>query len=77
LIGTADRRRGYGMDDLVNHALVVMHELDRLLGRPHDMRRLARWRRVIDNSLYSERGREWVLNRWRRQTVLVDWSTPA
>lgn len=73
LIGTAYRRRGYTLDDLLNHALVVMHELDRLLGRPHDMTRLARWRDLVDNSLYSESGRARVLNRWRRQTTLRDW----
>ncbi len=73
LTGTAYRRRGYTLDDLLNHPLVVMHELDRLLGRPHDPSRLERWRRLVDNSLYSERGRERVLNRWRRQTTLLDW----
>jgi len=75
--GSAYRRRGYVMDDLINHPVTVMHELDRILGRPHDMARLARWRRLVDNSLYSERGRERVLNRWRRQASLVDWSKTA
>lgn len=77
LAGTAYQRRGYVMDDLVNHPLVVMHELDRLLDRPHDMTRLSRWREVVDNSLYSKKGRERILNRWRRQTVLTDWSKTA
>lgn len=77
LIGTSYQRRGYSLDDLLNHAVVVMHELDRLLDRPHDMARLARWRRLVDNSLYSQHGRDRILNRWRRQTVLVDWSKTA
>lgn len=70
-------RCGYALDDLLNHAGVVMHEIDRALGRPHVPRRLARWRRLVDNSLYSEAGRERVMNRWRRQNGLVDWAESA
>jgi hypothetical protein len=77
IAGSAYRRRGYTMDDLINHPITVMHELDRMLGRPHEMTRLARWRRLVDNSLYSERGRERVLNRWRRRAPLLDWSKTA
>ncbi|NYD41865.1 hypothetical protein [Nocardioides panaciterrulae] len=73
LAGTPYVRRGYTLDDLINHPLVAMHELDRLLDRPHDPSRLEHWRRLVDNSLYSVRGRERVLNRWRRQTTLRDW----
>jgi len=70
-------RRGYTLDDLLNHPVTVMHEIDRALDRPHDIRRLSVWRRLVENSLYSEAGRERVLNRWRRSTGLVDWRGPA
>lgn len=74
LAGTPYIRRGFVLDDLLNHPAVVMHEIDRALERPHLPRRLALWRRIVDNSLYSERGRERVMNRWRRQNGIVDWA---
>lgn len=77
LAGSDYERRGFTLDDLLNHALVVMHEIDRDLGRPHRLARLSRWRRLVENSLYSEVGRQRVLNRWRRQTGVVDWSRTA
>jgi hypothetical protein len=70
-------RRGYALDDLLNHPAVVMHEIDRALDRAHRPRRLARWRRMVDNSLYSDAGRARVMNRWQRQNGFVDWSATA
>ena len=70
-------RRGFTLDDLLNHALVVIHEIDRDLGRPHKLSRLTRWRKLVENSLYSEVGRRRVLNRWQRQMGVVDWSQSA
>lgn len=70
-------RRGFVLDDLINHASVVMHEIDRALGRPHDLRRLWRWQALVANSLYSETGRERMMNRWRRQNGIIDWSRTA
>ena len=70
-------RRGYVLDDLLNHPAAVMQELDRALDRPHDLRRLAVWRGLVENSLYAPRGRARVLNRWRRWCGLVDWNGPA
>jgi hypothetical protein len=75
--GSTFIRRGYTLDDLLNHPGVAMHELDRLLGRPHQQQRLRRWRRLVDHSMYSEQGRGRVLNRWRRQMGVVDWSRSA
>lgn len=75
--GTAYRRCGYTLDDLLNHPAVTMHEIDRALGRPHDPRRIGRWRRLVDNSLYSEIGRERLMNRWHRAMGVVDWSRTA
>jgi hypothetical protein len=54
-----------------------MHEIDRALGRRHVASRLRRWRRLVDNSVYSEAGRQRVMNRWRRQNGIMDWSQTA
>jgi hypothetical protein len=77
LTGSSYIRNGFSLDELLNHPLVLMHELDRILDRPHRLSRLRAWRRLVENSLYSEAGRERVLNRWRRVGGLVDWSKPA
>ncbi|WP_028644286.1 hypothetical protein [Nocardioides sp. URHA0020] len=70
-------RKGFVLDDLLNHAVVVMHEIDTALDRPHDLGRVRRWRRMVDNSMYSEVGRSRVMNRWRRLGGIVDWSGSA
>ena len=54
-----------------------MHELDRALERPHQLRRFRRWQRMVEQSLYSETGRERLMNRWHRETGVVDWSRTA
>jgi hypothetical protein len=77
LSDSAYRRHGYTLDDLLNFPTTVMHEIDRRLGRPHRMTRVRRWQRLVANSLYSDRGRERVLNRWRRQNGVIDWSNAA
>lgn len=77
LHGSPFVRRGFTLDDLLNHALIVMHEIDGALGRPHRMVRFRRWQRLVDQSLYSEAGRERLLNRWHRQMGVVDWSRKA
>jgi hypothetical protein len=74
LAGTPYVRRGFTLDDLLNHPAVVMHEIDRALGRPHQPDRLTMWKRIVDNSLYSTTGRERVMNRWRRQNGIIDWA---
>jgi hypothetical protein len=70
-------RRGYTQDELLNHPLVVMHEIDRALDRPHRLGRLTRWRALVENSLFSEVGRRRVMNRWNRLAGTVDWSRTA
>jgi hypothetical protein len=67
-------RRGFTLDDLTNHPAVTMHELDRALGRAHRTGALRTWRRMLDESLYSEAGRARLLNRWRRAMGAVDWA---
>jgi hypothetical protein len=70
-------RSGYTLDDLLNHPIVLMHELDRIVGRPHALRRVTRWRTVVDESLYGESGRMRVMNRWKRAIGVVEWPGTA
>jgi hypothetical protein len=77
LANTPFLRRGFTLDDLINHPAVVMHELDQICGRAHQQGRLRRWRRMVDHSLYSTNGRARVMNRWRREMGTVDWSRTA
>lgn len=77
LLAAGYTRHGYTLDDLLNHPAALMQEVDRALGRAVDLRRLRRWRRLVQNSLYSEAGRERVMNRWRRQHGIIDWSRTA
>lgn len=77
LAQTSYDRRGFTLDDLLNHPAVVMHELDRDLGRRHDARRLRRWRVLVEQSMYSEAGLRRIRNRWQRQMGVVEWSRTA
>ena len=76
-LGTSYRRRGFTLDDLLNHPAAVMHELDRVLDRQHDPARLRRWGALVAGSLYSEAGRQRLLNRWQRAVGVVDWRAAA
>lgn len=75
--GTSYQRRGFVLDDLLNHAVVLMHELDRVMARPHSLVRIRAWRALVAESMFSERGRARVMNRWRRQMGGPDWSGTA
>ena len=70
-------RKGFTLDDLLNHAAVTMHEVDRALGRPHDPRRLEAWRALVAESLYSEIGRQRIMNRWHRSMGARTWVAAA
>ncbi|GAA1773172.1 hypothetical protein GCM10009795_019100 [Nocardioides hankookensis] len=70
-------RKGFTLDDLVNHPAVVMHEIDAALDRTHDLTRLRRWKGIVANSMYSADARDRVMNRWRRLSGLVDWTGSA
>lgn len=76
-MGTSYRRRGFTLDDLLNQAATVMHELDRVLDRPHDPARLRRWRALLEGSTYSEAGRQRLVNRWQRSVGVLDWRSAA
>lgn len=70
-------RRGFTLDDLLNHPLVAMHEIDRDLARPHVVQRVEDWRELVRESLYSAVGRQRVMNRWQRAMGITDWSRIA
>ncbi|WP_460852085.1 hypothetical protein [Nocardioides montaniterrae] len=74
---TPYRRNGFTLDDLLNHPAVVMDELDRLLDRTRDRRRLRRWKTLVEESLYSEAGRSRLVNRWARAMGVIEWSKTA
>lgn len=71
--GSGYVRKGFTLDDLLNHAAVTMHEIDRALGRPHRSRRLTVWRTMVTESLYSEAGRRRLLDRWNREMGVRQW----
>lgn len=71
------KRSGFTLDDLLNHPAVLMHELDRLVGRRHRMARLSRWKAMVNESLYSEAGRARVMNRWKRAIGVNEWARTA
>jgi hypothetical protein len=77
LAGTAYVRRGFGPDDLVNHPLVMLAEIDRALGRRHQPRRIDLWRRWVAESTLSTGGRRRLMNRWLRLSGITDWSRTA
>lgn len=62
--GTDYVRRGYTTDDIVNHPLVVLAEIDRFLERRHRTQRADRWRAWVARSSYTEAGRARLHNRW-------------
>ena len=64
LAGTPYVRRGYTKDDLLNHDMDVLKEVDGLLGRDHDPARLKAWRRLVEDSCLTRAGRDRVANRW-------------
>lgn len=74
---TAIVRRGYVADDLLNHPLAMLQEMDRELGREHRPSRLHLWRRWVTESSYSDAGRRRLQNRWLRRSTLIDWSQTA
>lgn len=70
-------RRGYTLDDMISHPLVMLQELDRALGRPHRASRLTAWRRLVAESSYTPAGRNRLQNRWLRAAGGPDWARTA
>ncbi|WP_134739225.1 hypothetical protein [Nocardioides sp. 503] len=76
-LGATYVRRGFTLDDLLNHPATTMHEIDRALGRAHRSARLTRWRVLVSNSMYSDSCRRRLLLRWQRATGVIDWFAVA
>ena len=70
-------RRGFDSTDLHTYPMQLLQELDRIVGRRHDPRRLDRWLRLWAASTYSVAGRRRLRNRWLRPTGSNDWSRTA
>ncbi len=77
LAGSPFVRRGFTADDLLNHDLVVLAEIDRAIGRPFRPRRIAPWRRLVAQSSHSAEGRARLQHRWNRTMGLLEWSQTA
>jgi hypothetical protein len=75
--GTVYTRNAYTLDDLLNQPTSTLHELDRMLGRDHDLSRLRRWRRLVEHSMYTPATRTRMMNRWRRLSGVVEWPGTA
>ncbi|WP_299055004.1 hypothetical protein [uncultured Nocardioides sp.] len=57
-------RRAYTLPELLDRPVVVMAELDRLLGRTTHLRRLQLWRSLVAHSAYTPAGRARLRSRW-------------
>lgn len=58
-------RRGYTSRDLLERPDGILREIDASLGRSHDRTRLDDWWRLLDDSLFTPRGRRRLAARWR------------
>lgn len=70
------QRRGYTAADLLSSPLATLAEIDALLGRPHDPRRVSNWRQWVARSCYSETGRARIAHRWRKEAA-IHWARTA
>ena len=77
LTATPYVRRGYTADDLINHPLACLRDVDEALGRRHRASRVATWRHWLAESTYTPEGRARLQNRWWRRTGIADWARTA
>lgn len=70
-------RRGFTARDLLHHDLVVLAELDRVVGRRPDPSRIGAWRRLVAMSSHSDEGRARLHHRWKRAMGVTEWSRTA
>lgn len=70
-------RRGFVLPDLTRHPAVTMAELDRAMGRRFSRSRLDDWRRLIEESLWSDAGVTRLPHRWIHRPGDTDWSRTA
>jgi hypothetical protein len=66
LISAKFERYGFTSRQLLTGGAGIIADVDRLLGRPWDPRRLAAWNHLIEHSLYGRTGRARAYQHWRR-----------
>ena len=66
LISAKFERYGFTSRQLLKGGAGIIADVDRLLGRPWDPRRLAAWNQLIEHSLYGRAGRARAYQHWRR-----------
>ncbi len=65
LIGIGVERCGYTPPEVLSGGRDIIASADRVLGRPWDSDRLARWNALVDDSLWGVGGRARVRRRWK------------
>ena len=66
LLSAKFERYGFTSRQLLKGGAGIIADVDRLLGRPWDPRRLAAWNQLIEHSLYGRAGRARAYQHWRR-----------
>jgi len=66
LISANFERFGFTSRQILKGGAGIIADVDRLLGRPWDPRRLAAWNQLIEHSLYGRAGRARAYQHWRR-----------
>lgn len=66
LVETDWQRMGFTSAQLLHDGASIIASADRLLGRPWDPRRLARWEALLDDSLFRPAGRARARRHWQR-----------
>ena len=60
------QRMGFTSPQLLQEGAWIIASADRLLGRSWNPQRLARWERLLDDSLFRPIGRSRAVRRWQR-----------
>jgi len=66
LLSAKFERYGFTSRQLLKGGAAIIADVDRLLGRPWDPRRLAAWNQLIEHSFYGRAGRARAYQHWRR-----------
>ena len=60
------QRMGFTSTQILHEGASIIATADRLLGRPWDPRRLARWEALLEDSLFRPAGRARAIRHWKR-----------
>jgi hypothetical protein len=69
LVRAGWQRMGFTSGDLLSHGPSIIADVDQLLGRTWDSRRLLAWTELIDSSLFGRTGRARALAHWQRASA--------